>query len=773
MADFDDDNLKYDDDSSTDKNAPAREISADLIRGHINTIILRTLTDGEKYGTEIIDEIERKSHGQYTMKQPTLYSALKRLESQGFVTSYWGGVSNGGRRRYFNLTSLGREEAEKNIDEWEYSRTVIDCLISSRYFDLSAARENIREDNYDDVVYGDDLDGADSPVEPAAEEKLPEENGNMYSPSLPYFSHADEIINTTATDYTDVELPMSLLSDKAKPTEEAEVKPPVPDEPIYDFDSSADEDYEDYAEDAIGKENDEAVNEEIEEPEEEVFLPEDTARIYLDVSDDGYDPIVSARKADNIIDDVGATFRSEPENAEETADEYVSEENYTDEAVSDEETTHEEISEEKPYEEESSEEEPYEEETTDEDEAPTENDSDKDLEERGDKDSTESDGGEERERISAASALSDSEYRRIIRQSQIDRDYKKTLERIYSAALTDDNGVSDNFRPYAAAGYAETYPDETSAASDEYEAETENEETEETGDGGFKKILDENPSIRQENEDEYKIAGYQSSEIFDEHYAKTERVNINPDENGYTGDNAYPEHTEYVHPDQKKSDDGEGEYDGGYAPREEEERTFTRLPDDTSMPERENVSYTPGLIDVSDIIAQANADGIKISITSGERISASAATKIITDDIGAEKYSSTNRRARVKAALVVLALAIAEAIVVFVNMSYMKVTAAYPVIMIVLPLLLVIACALSARAGGAESKTLSVARGITAAVVIFMICVLAICAVSIAANVTLAEGGEILAYIVIPSVYSLNCVVYAAAYYGFARRDNG
>ncbi len=38
-------------------------ISSDLIRGHINTIILRTLATGDKYGYEIIDEIESKSQG--------------------------------------------------------------------------------------------------------------------------------------------------------------------------------------------------------------------------------------------------------------------------------------------------------------------------------------------------------------------------------------------------------------------------------------------------------------------------------------------------------------------------------------------------------------------------------------------------------------------------------------------------------------------------------------------------------------------------------------
>lgn len=114
-------------------------ISADLIRGHINTIILRTLYERDKYGYEIINEIESKSHGQYTLKQPTLYSALKRLESQGYIKAYWktDDVTLGGRRKYFKLTESGKEITEHNQSEWEYSRTVIDNLISDRSFDFS------------------------------------------------------------------------------------------------------------------------------------------------------------------------------------------------------------------------------------------------------------------------------------------------------------------------------------------------------------------------------------------------------------------------------------------------------------------------------------------------------------------------------------------------------------------------------------------------------------------------------------------------------------
>ncbi len=107
-------------------------IDSDLIRGHIDTIILKALYEGDRYGFDIIKEVEQKSGGQYVIKQPTLYSSLKRLEVQGFIKSYWGTKSIGGRRKYFTLTDMGRELFTQNLQNWEYSRTVIDKLISDR-----------------------------------------------------------------------------------------------------------------------------------------------------------------------------------------------------------------------------------------------------------------------------------------------------------------------------------------------------------------------------------------------------------------------------------------------------------------------------------------------------------------------------------------------------------------------------------------------------------------------------------------------------------------
>lgn len=134
-------------------------IHSDLIRGHINTIILKALFEGDRYGYDIIKEIEQKSSGQYKLKQPTLYSCLKRLEVQGFIESYWGAKSNGGRRKYYTLTDMGKELFVKNQSEWEYSRTVIDKLISDKEYDFS--KHEVTHDDYDNSIESGSEDGED------------------------------------------------------------------------------------------------------------------------------------------------------------------------------------------------------------------------------------------------------------------------------------------------------------------------------------------------------------------------------------------------------------------------------------------------------------------------------------------------------------------------------------------------------------------------------------------------------------------------------------
>ena len=90
----------------------------------INKLILQTLQTGDKYGLEIIKDIEESTHGAVVVKQPSLYSALSRMEKKGLISSFWRDSEIGGRRHYYSLTSLGQEEIKekkKPVDMQEFA----------------------------------------------------------------------------------------------------------------------------------------------------------------------------------------------------------------------------------------------------------------------------------------------------------------------------------------------------------------------------------------------------------------------------------------------------------------------------------------------------------------------------------------------------------------------------------------------------------------------------------------------------------------------------
>lgn len=104
------------------------KIASDIIRGHISTIILAQLEKKDSYGYEISKNIQEKTG--YVLKDATMYTAFRRLEDDGCITSYWGEGEQAGRRRYYRLTKSGKAILDNLKQEWADSKKVIDQLIN-------------------------------------------------------------------------------------------------------------------------------------------------------------------------------------------------------------------------------------------------------------------------------------------------------------------------------------------------------------------------------------------------------------------------------------------------------------------------------------------------------------------------------------------------------------------------------------------------------------------------------------------------------------------
>ncbi len=106
-------------------------IASDIIRGHTDTIILSSLIAKDSYGYEINKRIKLCSGGKYELNEATLYTAFKRLEDSGCISSYWGTEATSARRKYYHITQYGVETYRRLLIEWNESKAIINKLLNT------------------------------------------------------------------------------------------------------------------------------------------------------------------------------------------------------------------------------------------------------------------------------------------------------------------------------------------------------------------------------------------------------------------------------------------------------------------------------------------------------------------------------------------------------------------------------------------------------------------------------------------------------------------
>lgn len=104
-------------------------IRSDVIRGHIDTIILDLLRDQDMYGYELANVIKSRSNYLFDIKEATLYSVLQRLEKKDLITSYLGEKSHGRKRRYYQITPLGKAYLTEMIREWNTLKEIMQKML--------------------------------------------------------------------------------------------------------------------------------------------------------------------------------------------------------------------------------------------------------------------------------------------------------------------------------------------------------------------------------------------------------------------------------------------------------------------------------------------------------------------------------------------------------------------------------------------------------------------------------------------------------------------
>ena len=89
-----------------------------LLQGTLDLLILRTLLGGGQHGQGIARDIQRTSRELLLVDHGSLYPALQRLETKGWIRAAWGVSENNRRARFYELTPKGRKQLAAEASQW-------------------------------------------------------------------------------------------------------------------------------------------------------------------------------------------------------------------------------------------------------------------------------------------------------------------------------------------------------------------------------------------------------------------------------------------------------------------------------------------------------------------------------------------------------------------------------------------------------------------------------------------------------------------------------
>jgi PadR family transcriptional regulator PadR len=100
---------------------------AQLRKGCLEMAILATLWKSRLYGVEILRAIEARSS--LGLAEGTLYLILGRLNGEGLVEAEWVEAGTGHPRKYYRLTTAGKDRLREMARFWTQFSTALDELI--------------------------------------------------------------------------------------------------------------------------------------------------------------------------------------------------------------------------------------------------------------------------------------------------------------------------------------------------------------------------------------------------------------------------------------------------------------------------------------------------------------------------------------------------------------------------------------------------------------------------------------------------------------------
>jgi len=106
---------------------------ASILQGTLDLLILRTLARGPHHGHGIALAIQHSSNHALLVDHGSLYPALQRMESRGWIRAEWGVSDNNRRARFYELTKAGRKQLAAEAGEWRRLADAVSSVLGAEF----------------------------------------------------------------------------------------------------------------------------------------------------------------------------------------------------------------------------------------------------------------------------------------------------------------------------------------------------------------------------------------------------------------------------------------------------------------------------------------------------------------------------------------------------------------------------------------------------------------------------------------------------------------
>jgi transcriptional regulator len=105
--------------------------NSDQLHGALDMLVLKTLADGPLHGYAIAVRLERLSNDILAVEEGSLYPALYRMETRGWLSSEWSVTDTGRRARFYKLTRAGRTQLAAETESWHRLSSAVASVLGS------------------------------------------------------------------------------------------------------------------------------------------------------------------------------------------------------------------------------------------------------------------------------------------------------------------------------------------------------------------------------------------------------------------------------------------------------------------------------------------------------------------------------------------------------------------------------------------------------------------------------------------------------------------